>query len=115
MSAHIIPFPSPFQQQHDYDQAQFAEVSLRDAFVSRAAGVDRLIDAKASFVMENARLRALAEACPEQSERCYILIQTLEENIDRLQDLINRELKGLLYGSGEGSAPSPFLDGLSNR
>lgn len=110
MSAIVIPFPSPFQPQHDREQER--ESPSPDSFASRAALVDRLIDAKARFVMESAQLHALAESNTEQSEQYHSLIQTLEGTINRLQEQIDRELKGLLYGLRKSPASSCFLDNL---
>ena len=112
MHALSIPVTSPYQPQHAPDQSHAPEVLVHESFASRAAGVDRLIDAKASLVMDSARLRALATSNPESSERCFALIQTLEEKINGLQEQIDRELKGLLYGLQKAPAPSPFLDNL---
>ncbi len=65
--------------------------------------------------METARLRAVADNGANSSElreRCLCLIEVLEENIARLQELIDREIKGLHYSMGKCPAPSPFMDDL---
>lgn len=110
MNALYIAVSSPTQLQQDHPLD--CSTSLHDPFVSRAEGVNKLIDEKARLVMQSARLRALAESSPENSEHCLPLICELEENINRLQEVIDRELKGLFYGLQKAPAPSPFMDDL---
>lgn len=52
--------------------------------------------------MKSARLRVVAAAHPE---RCLSLIQALEEPIERLQEQIDHELKGVLYSLQKSPAP----------
>ncbi|RYZ80088.1 MAG: hypothetical protein EOP06_25970 [Proteobacteria bacterium] len=110
MNAPIIaaqPSPQPQQDHH-----RKGEASLYDSFVSRVAAVDRLIDEKTGYIMENARLRSLIKSGPKDSEHRLALIQDLEDKINLLQEQIDRELKGLFYGLQKAPAPSPFLDDL---
>ncbi len=110
MNVHTIAVSPPFQPQ--MPQQHTPESTAAEAFVSRAADVNNLIDQKSGFVMESARLRALAESSPELRERSLALIQTFEERIAGLQEQIDRELKGLLFSLQKAPAPSPFMDHL---
>lgn len=115
---------SPFQPQSDYDQdsdqmlEEFTfeppttETPFHRAFTLRSAQVDRLIDEKIGYIMESARLHALAKVNHEQRAGSLSLIQELEAKIGRLQERIDREMKGLFYSLQKAPAPSPFLDDL---
>ena len=110
MNALNIAVSSPTQLKQD--PTLDCSASLHETFVSRAANVNRLIDEKARLVMQSARLRALVESGFEDNEHSLPLICELEDNIDRLQERIDRELKGLFYGLQKAPAPSPFMDDL---
>ena len=122
MNVPTIAVSSPFQKHFDQDpdhtleeftfEPPTSETPMHRAFLVRSAQVDRLIDEKIGYIMESARLHALAKASSEQSESNRVLVQDLEVKIGRLQEQIDREMKGLFYGLQKAPAPSPFLDDL---
>ena len=118
MNVPTIAASSPFQTHFDHTLEEFtfesptAETPLHQAFTLRSVQVDRLIDEKIGYILENARLHALAKASPEHSAESLSLVQELEGKIGRLQEQIDRELKGLFYSLQKAPAPSPFLDDL---
>ena len=118
MNVPTIATPSPFQLQTDHTLEESAfepptsETPLHQSFALRALEVDLLIDEKIGYIMESARLHALAKASTEQSVGSLSLIEELEAKIGRLQEQIDREMKGLFYSLQKAPAPSPFLDDL---
>ena len=110
MNALNIAVPSPTRLKPDHNPT--LETPLHEAFALRAVQVNQLIDEKIGYIMESARLHALAKVSPEQREDNLVLISNLEGKISHLQEQIDREMKGLFYSLQKAPAPSPFMDDL---